>query len=236
MGRGATQPNAEETDAKEACAEGAEPSPAPRASIAAPRRPQRANGAERYRRLIAATEAVLAEGGPDALTIQAIAKRAEAPMASVYHFFPTPAAAAVALAETYLAEIAGLIGRGAETASMARPADFVIALIRATVGFYAKHPHAGPLFFDSAFAWHIRRCDLENNRRMAVVVADVLASRADEAEADLAAVDLTEMVETAIALADAVWSLSFARHGAITPAAAAEAERAVAAYVEAALS
>lgn len=165
--------------------------------------------------------------GPSGLSIQAIAEKASTPMASVYHFFPTPAAAGIAVAETYLAQLATIIRETAAADRSDAIEGLVAALMRATVVFYNQKPLAGPLIFDSEFSWHIRRADLENNRLMATTIADKLREsfRTDQG----AAVDAT--VEIAISIGDAVWSLSFARHGVVTPEFAAEAERAVIGYM-----
>jgi AcrR family transcriptional regulator len=66
-----------------------------------PRKPERANGRLRYEALLDAAEHLLQREGPAALTIKRLAQEAGVPMASVYHFFPGPAAVPVGLAERY---------------------------------------------------------------------------------------------------------------------------------------
>jgi AcrR family transcriptional regulator len=173
-----------------------------------------------------AAETILAEDGADALTIQRIGKVAGVPVASVYHFFPTATAAAVALAQSYFAGFReGIAGVLAENPT-APWRDTTARIMAETVRFYREHPYALRLMFGSDHSWRVRQSDVANNALMARELALALGQCFDTR--DLRADDLFAL---AISLSDAVWSLSFARHAAITPAHAREAERAVIAYL-----
>lgn len=177
-----------------------------------PRKPQRANGRARYDRLVSAAEALLEREGLEALSIQQIAKEAGVPMASVYHFFPSSAAACVAVAESYLAGFAGTVTRPISGYEALGWRDVIAVLMRRTVEYYRAHPYAQRLILGSDYSWHIRQADLLNNQSMAQDVIGLVRAKflgAGEAE-------LLEALVVAISLGDAVWALSVARHEVIT--------------------
>jgi AcrR family transcriptional regulator len=84
----------------------AEPATANSGSKAArptsPRKPVQKRSRERYERLLDATESLLSAQDAGSVGLYDIAKHANVPPASVYHFFPTKEAAFVALAERFL--------------------------------------------------------------------------------------------------------------------------------------
>lgn len=201
-------------------------------AAALPRRPSRSNGVERYEILTAAAKRLMERLGSEAVTIKAIAQEAGVPMASVYHFFPTPAAACVAVSDTYLADIAELIGRSVPKRSADDVNSFVIVLMRRMVNWYLRNPTAMKLMLGSDYRWNIRLADLENNRGMAASIASRVARRFALSEDERT----VRVLNTVISIGDAVWSLSMAEDGVITPYYAAEAERAVTAYLDAAFA
>lgn len=177
-----------------------------------PRRPERANGVERYGLLVAAAERVLERDGIDALTIQRIACEAGVPMASVYHFFPSPGAAVLAVAERYLAGFAQTIQARILGAGTKPWQDIVAILMRRTVRFYLRRPHAQRLFLGSDYSWQIRQADLLNNRAMAFTIRRIIAPHFAHMDEQ----DLLDAIIIAISIGDAVLALSVARHGTIT--------------------
>jgi len=192
-----------------------------------PRSPERANGRKRYAQLLQAAETILVDEGADALTIQRIGKMAGVPVASVYHFFPTATAAAVAIAQTYFEGFREGIASVLAEKPKAPWREVTSRMLSETIGFYRKHPYALRLMFGSDHSWQIRQADVANNARMASELA--LALGHDFETHDMRADDLFAI---AIGLSDAALSLSFARHGEITALYAREAERAGIAYLE----
>jgi AcrR family transcriptional regulator len=77
---------------------------------AAARPPKRARGKQRVAELLDAAADVFAEKGFEAATMTEIAARAEAPIGSLYQFFPTKEA----LADTLVQNYAGLIAKDLE--------------------------------------------------------------------------------------------------------------------------
>jgi AcrR family transcriptional regulator len=68
--------------------------------------PTRVRGEVRVRALLEAAEVVFAEEGFDGATMSAIAQRADAPIGSLYQFFPSKEAIGIALVDQYLAQLA----------------------------------------------------------------------------------------------------------------------------------
>src|ERR1700744_96221 len=81
-----------------------------RAGAAAAHAPKRQRGKQRVAELLAAGAAVFAEKGFEAATMTEIAARADAPIGSLYQFFPTKEA----LADTLVQNYAGLIAKDLE--------------------------------------------------------------------------------------------------------------------------
>jgi AcrR family transcriptional regulator len=196
-------------------------------SLLRPRKPERANGRVRYEQLIDAAESILVTDGADGLTIQNIATVAGVPMASVYHFFPSPAAASVALADRYLAGFADTV---AQFIAELQEEDWEIAiaaLMHRTTAYYRAHPHVARLLFGSDHSWQIRLADVANNQAMASALAAALANQFSLQPPSKVA----EIFKNAIQISDSLWALSIALHDEINDKYAFEAERAVISYI-----
>jgi AcrR family transcriptional regulator len=193
----------------------------------APRKPQRANGLLRYEVLLDAAERLLISCGPDALTIQRLAVEAEVPMASVYHFFPGPAAVSIGLAERYLAGLAEVIGQPVADADSQPWQAIVATLMDRAVAYYVDHPYAQQLILGSDHSWQIRQFDLANNRLLAEFVADLLESKFPQADRST----LLQAIIVAISVGDAVLALAVAEPGGITPDSGHEATLAICGYM-----
>jgi AcrR family transcriptional regulator len=202
--------------------------PDPR-ETAAPRLPVRANGRRRYDLLLDAAELLLEAGDGRPLTIQRLARAAGVPTASVYHFLPGPAAVSVALAQRYMAGFEEVLGRPIAGREAMGWRQIVARLIEQGFAFYRAHPYAQTLILGSDHSWAIRRSDFANNRRIAAGIAALLGDKFPDVPADA----LLEAVVVGMTINDAVFALSIADNGAITPGAAAEATVAVCAYLAA---
>jgi AcrR family transcriptional regulator len=194
-----------------------------------PRKPERENGKRRYAVLLAAAEKLLERDGLEALTIQNIAREAGVPMASVYHFFPSPMAACVAVAETYLDGFASNIQREVPGIADLNWREIIVILKQRTVDYYRAHPYAQRIILGSEVSWHIRQADLANNRMMAQMVCDLIADQFPGTEEQA----LLNAVAVCISIGDAIWSLSISEHDVITKQYAEEAVIAECAYLAA---
>jgi AcrR family transcriptional regulator len=194
-----------------------------------PRKPERANGRRSYEALLDAAEQLLMRDGPAALTIQRLAKEAGVPMASVYHFFPSPAAVSVGLSERYLAGFGELVGRPIENVTRMSWQDIVGTLIDRGVAYYTAHPYAQRLILGSDHSWHIRTSDLANNRLLATAIAELLADGFPDVDRG----DLLQAVIVGISIGDAIFTLSIFDQGTITPGFGHEAATAICGYLTA---
>jgi AcrR family transcriptional regulator len=192
-----------------------------------PRKPERANGRKSYDALLDAAERLLMREGPDALTIHRLSREAGVPTASVYHFFPSPAAISVGLSERYLTGFAELVGRPFDNLADMSWQDIVATLIDRAVDYYIAHPYAQRLVLGSDHSWHIRSADLANNRLLAQSVAALL----EDSFPGVAPDALLHAVTIGITLGDAVFTLSIFDHGQITRACADDAKVAICGYL-----
>lgn len=192
-----------------------------------PRRPERANGVARYERLIEAAERIIERAGVADVTIQAIAAAARVPMASVYHFFPSAMAACLGVAEKHQARMADIVSHTIEHSRAQTLQDYIEDISQRTRRYYNKHPVAMRLILGSECTWAVREADIMQNRRLAKIIAAELQRRFGVA----GGARLQRTVALAIAMLDAIWSVSIAEHGKITDAYAAEARKAVGAYL-----
>jgi AcrR family transcriptional regulator len=177
-----------------------------------PRRPERENGKRRYAILLAASEKLLERDGLAALTIQNIAREAGVPMASVYHFFPSPVAACIAVAEAYLEGFAVSVRREIAGIEALNWREILAILKQRAVDYYRAHPYAQRLLLGSEVSWHVRQADLANNRMLAKLVYDRVADQFPGVEEQA----LLNALAVAISIGDAIWSLSISEHDVIT--------------------
>lgn len=207
---------------------GARPLP----ETALPRRPERANGRRRYEMLVSAAQRLLERDGIAALTIQQIAREARVPMASVYHFFPSPAAACVAVAEAYLQGFSEIVARPIARVTEMTWREVIATLMRRAFDHYRAHPYAQHLILGSEYSWQIRQADVRNNRALARAVGALIRAKVPAVDDQV----LVEALVVGIHIQDAIWSLSVVEHGAVTRQAMDEAVLAACGYLEAKLS
>ncbi len=194
-----------------------------------PRKPERANGRRRYEHLLDAAERLLLQDGPEALTIQRLAREASVPTSSVYHFFPSPVSVSIGLSERYLAGLAEHIGAGVDAVERLSWQGIVSMLMDRAVTYYKVHPYAQRLILGSDHSWQIRQSDRANNRMLAAAIAAMLADRFPDAGRD----ELLHAIMIGISIGDAVLTLSIFEHGTITPEFGREATVAICGYMSA---
>jgi AcrR family transcriptional regulator len=112
------------------------------------RAPQHERGRRRVGAILDAASALLLEGGLDALSIDAVAKRSKTSKSSMYHFFPDRDAIVRALAERHVATIADYKGlRSTDTAEWTRLASVEAVVDRYLEPFaryVSEHPDVLP--------------------------------------------------------------------------------------------
>ena len=190
--------------------------------------PQRqARGRVRIEQILNAANQVVARQESTAVSLQEVAQEASLPVASVYHYFATPQALLIALAQRYLAALEALAAQPLAHDALAHWADISRFHASQAIAFYNAHPVAMRLLFGSESGGAIRAADQESTLRVARIYCRKLA-RHFAVEPGPA---LERAFAIAVTLTDAVWALSFARHGRIEPEMAEEAMRARLAYL-----
>lgn len=197
------------------------------ANLATPRNPQRAPGRERFNLLVDTADRLIGERGAGELSVYDIAETAGIPAASVYHFFPSTAAAVVAVAQRYLQIFEAIVTSRFDHAELVSWHDIFRIISKRVVIFYNTHEVARRLFLGSEYSWHVRTADIQGNEGYARLLTETYRRHFQIADADF----LVPKIEIAIGLSDSVWSLSCFRHNLIIPDYAVEADRAYHSYL-----
>lgn len=177
-----------------------------------PRRPSRGPGVVRFNALVDATERLLTEHSPDDIGLYQIGEAAGAPMASVYHFFPTTDAAFLALTERYLEGFLALTQQPVEASKLRSWQDLVDHDLRQAMEFYNTHPPAMKIFLGGFGGLEARQANIRYNRGIAMS----LYARLNAAFHMPLIRDVATKFQIAVTLLDAVWAVSYEAHGRIT--------------------
>src|ERR1700722_3701649 len=105
--------------------------------------PQQERSRARQRALLDAAEEILGEVGADGLKMREVARRANLPIASVYHYFPSAPALIRTLVERMLDELRAILVQGvlgAEGASPSETEHALVAVIDAAGDFMESRP------------------------------------------------------------------------------------------------
>jgi AcrR family transcriptional regulator len=192
-----------------------------------PRKPVRSTGVARYEGLLDALEGLLADKEPEDVSLRELARVADAPVASVYHFFPSMSAALVGLAERHMQTFVDILAEPLDVDALVSWEDFVILVSERSRAYYNAHPVVLKLILGPEQSWSIRELDLQNNRRLARFFFEAARAHFELPESD----SLLDRFEIAITMTDSIWALSYARHGTITDELAREAQRAALSYL-----
>ena len=177
-----------------------------------PRKPSRGLGIVRFNALVDATEKLLEEYDPDDIGIYQIAEAAGAPTASAYHFFPTRDAAFLAVAERYLEHFLSLTAGPIEAAALRSWQDLLEIDSRRTMEFYNLNPSAMKIFYSGFGSTVVREADISFNN----AIAGSIYRRMDFVFHMPSLKDATRVYHIGLAIMDAVWAISFQKHGKIT--------------------
>lgn len=177
-----------------------------------PREPRREKGFQRYRELLDALDELLKHNHPDDIGIYQIAEQANAPPASTYHFFPTKDAAFVALATRYLQRF--MHGLRAPVAASAFDGwlDLIARDSRASADYFNAHPAALKLIIGRHGGVHVRNLDILYNQQVGQKYVERIKAAFHLPDIPEAASKFQTMLE----IQDAIWAISFVKHGEIT--------------------
>jgi AcrR family transcriptional regulator len=144
---------------------------APQKEARPPKRPpQQQRALDRIDAILAATQAVVAEGGYDALTMVNIAARAGVTHTSIYHYFTSVEAILATLITRQLQDF----GQGVEEilSSVDTPQDLIEAVLQSVaLGFdiYRREPVVRGLWAATRYLPALRKLDDEDNVRHATL-------------------------------------------------------------------
>lgn len=190
----------------------AEPAAKPPRSRSEPRTPSRDRGVQRYAALIDATERLLRDNSPDAVGLYQIAREAGVPPASTYHFFPTKEAAFFALAQRYFDAFTRLGDETVDAASLRSWQDMMRIVFEQAATLYNTHPPAMKLFYGGYASLALRDADMQFN----AAIAAAMFGRLDKVFYMPHITDFAKKFEIILHQMDAVFKISYLRHGRIT--------------------
>lgn len=177
-----------------------------------PRTPSRGRGVQRFAALIDSVEALLTDASPDDVGLYQIAEHAGVPPASVYHFFPTKEAAFAALAHRYLEGFSECARQPIAASALASWQSLMEWDQRLAMEFYNRHPPAMKLFLGGYGGLETRQAEIEYNAAIAVPTY----RRLDLAFHMPFLRDAERKFLICLEILDAVWAISFQKHGCIT--------------------
>ena len=203
-------------------------SPSSKALSQLPREPSRADGQATYTKLLDWLDEFLREHDPDEIRLKDLAEATNTPVASVYHFFSNPEAAASALTLRYVEIAADEIMSNQSDSKSENWQGVVFEILRRGREFNAKYPAARKLRFGSGQSAGVRHIILQSNWRL----AEIIKSELERLYKVPTQTSLLNDLVYAIVMVDALWALSIELYGEITTEMAEEAERAVTAMLE----
>lgn len=193
---------------------------------ARPRTPTRGRGVARYAALLDATEMLLCDQSPDDVGLYQIAEAAGVPAASVYHFFPTKDAAFTGLVQRYIDGFAAIGSQPIDLAELRSWQDLMAIEQQRARDYYGSHPPALKLLYGGYGGLQSRAIDHEYVAR----VAALMYPRYDQIFVMPYLAEPAKHFHISLVILDAIWSLSFLKHGRITDEFASEALAACIAY------
>ncbi|MBO6527552.1 TetR/AcrR family transcriptional regulator [Erythrobacter sp.] len=177
-----------------------------------PRKPTRKNGIKTYETLLGAVEKVLETKSARSLSIYDIAEAAGVPPASVYHFFPSPVAAVVALSEVFLEEVQTLLLEQIEAEAVREWRDLARIQSERMKQFYDSNRVARNVLAGVDYLFPVRQLDLAGNKRLAQIMLEQFAEHFVLPERD----DLIEKFEVMVTIHSAITALSIVQYGEFT--------------------
>jgi AcrR family transcriptional regulator len=166
------------------------PRPSPKAPAAPPvtrHAPTQRRSHERLARIARAAGELCAQVGADAVTMEAIAERAETSIGSLYRFYPNRDALLEAVAERYVAELGAVLDgeEGATERLAALPiGELVDAILEPFVAFHRAHPGYFAILFAPQGSAALRAVRGRLRQRLAARLEALLALRAPRVAAE----------------------------------------------------
>jgi AcrR family transcriptional regulator len=164
--------------------------------------PQQERSRARQRALLDAAEEILGEVGADGLKMREVARRANLPIASVYHYFPSAPALIRMLVERMLDELRAILAQGvarAEGASTREAEHALLTIIDAAGDFMESRPTLPAVWGAMRGAPELRALDLADTEGNAQILAPAIGALLPRAPAE-------DVQAFALVIIEGVWS------------------------------
>jgi len=184
-------------------------------------------GRERRQRLLKATYNLLCEQAIEDISFRDIAKRADVPEGSAYHFFANRFDIFSALAKTLSDQFIEAHQKPVPKANRKTWQHLAGYLVDVGARVYAENPPARQLLIGGKTPPEVKQADRINDRAVGIVMYEVFSSHFDIPDTDAMRGAFYYFIE----ITDLIFTLSVIEHGRITPAMLKEAKRAGTAYL-----
>ena len=164
--------------------------------------PEQKRSRARQRALLDAAEEILGEVGADGLKMREVARRANLPIASVYHYFPSAPALIRTLVERMLDELRAILADGIMRAQGASPGEAeraLVAIIDAAGDFMESRPTLPAVWGAMRGAPELRALDLADTEGNAQILAPAISALLTRAPAE-------DVEALALVVIEGVWS------------------------------
>jgi AcrR family transcriptional regulator len=164
--------------------------------------PQQERSRTRQRALLDAAEEILGEVGADGLKMREVGRRANLPIASVYHYFPSAPAIIRTLVERMLDELRAILAQGVLRAQRASPVEAghaLVAIIDAAGDFMESRPTLPAVWGAMRGAPELRALDLADTEGNAQILAPAICALLPRAPAE-------DVEALALVIIEGVWS------------------------------
>jgi len=164
--------------------------------------PEQKRSRARQRALLNAAEEILGEVGADGLKMREVARRANLPIASVYHYFPSAAALIRTLVERMLDELRAILAQGVVRADGVTPKEAehaLLTIIDAAGDFMESRPTLPAVWGAMRGAPELRALDLADTEGNAQILAPAIGALLPRAPAE-------DVEALALVIIEGVWS------------------------------
>lgn len=189
------------------------------------RRPKQERSVARFNLLLDAADHLLGTHEVQEVGLYQVASQAGVPAASAYHFFATPSALVLALAERYQREVVESVAR-----AQAPEDGLWQTLLREQMSRLVALFNARPPMMKVMVGPHVSRELLDSDARFAANMAGMLVEISTRFFHMPVIRDPQRKFLTLLTIMHAIWGLSYSRHRSITPDFEAEASVAAIAY------
>lgn len=194
---------------------------------AAGRRPAQKRSLARVNALLDAADALLREREIGDVGLYDIARLADVPPTSVYHFFPTKEAALLGLAERYLEHMHQILQQPLDLTQVDHWIDLVTIRYYRVVNYFNENLPARKLFIGLAIGSDVKMLDFADMDNLVTWTYRSMNTIFDMPYVK----DPTLKFSVLFGIYDGVWATSYAKRGYITPEYAREGLRAGIAYL-----